>query len=140
MTPRMKGALFLLLAFALGAGAGAAGFGYYHTRFGWGRPPEEGRFQQHVVNRLTRELELRPEQRQQVEAILKDTGQEFGRLRDEMSPRFRELRTRGRERIQGVLDAGQRTKFESLAQEWERRADRWHGRNPGVTAGERKGP
>jgi Spy/CpxP family protein refolding chaperone len=140
MTPRVKGAVFLLLAFALGAGAGAAGFGYYHTRFGWVRPPEAGRFQQHVVDRLTRELDLRPDQRQQVETILKDTGQEFGRLREEMSPRFRELRTRGRERIQAVLDAGQRTKFESLAQEWERRADRWRDRSSGAAPGERKAP
>jgi hypothetical protein len=140
MTPRRQGTLFLLLAFVLGAGAGAAGFGYYHTRFGWVRPPEEGRFQQHVVNRLTRELELRPEQRQQVEGVLKEAGQEFGRLRDEMSPRFRELRARVRDRIQAVLDSGQRGKFESLAQEWERRADRWHGRGTAPADEARKAP
>jgi hypothetical protein len=75
-----------------------------------------------------------------VETILKDTGQEFGRLREEMRPRFREIRARGQERIQAVLDAGQRTKFESLAQEWEGRADRWRGRSPGASDGGPKAP
>jgi len=35
------------------------------------------RHQQVVLQRLTPELVLRPDQRQQVEAILRETGQEF---------------------------------------------------------------
>jgi len=129
MTVRVKGALFLLLAFLLGGATGAFGLGLYQARTGWWRQPRDpARFQQHLVSRLTRRLELRPEQRQQVEAILRETGQEFARLREEIGPRVRAIREGNRERIRVVLDPGQQEKFETLAQEWERRGERWRGR------------
>ncbi len=129
MTTRVKGALLLLLAFLLGTATGALGFGLFQARTGWWRSPRDpARFQQFLLKRLTRELNLRPDQYQQVEAILRDTGQEFARLREEMTPRFREIRTRGRDRIRAVLDPEQQAKFENLAAAWERRAERWRGR------------
>ena len=135
MRPRVKGALLLVLAFLLGAAAGATGFGLYLARTGWwGGPPRQGRFQEFMLGRLTRELDLKPEQRQQVETILRETGEEFGRLRQEIRPRFREILARSQERIRGVLDAGQQAKFETLADEWERRAGRrWGGRGGDAT-------
>jgi hypothetical protein len=136
----MKGALLLLLAFGLGIAGGAAGFGLYHTRLGdWRSPEGATRFQDRILARLTKELELRAEQRQQVEVVLKDAGQEFTRLRDEIGPRFREIRDRSKERIRAVLDAAQQTKFDTVSQEWERRIERWRGRGPGVVP-ERKAP
>jgi Spy/CpxP family protein refolding chaperone len=91
------------------------------------------------LTRLTKELELGSEQRQKVEAVLKETGQEFARLRDEIGPRFREIRDRSKERIRAVLDAAQQTKFDTVSQEWERRIERWRGRGPGEGP-PRKGP
>lgn len=130
MTTRVKGALLLVLAFLLGTATGALGFGLFQSRTGWWRTPRDpARFQQFLLRRLTRELNLRPDQHQQVEAILRDTGQEFARLRAEMAPRFREIRTGSRDRIRAVLDPEQQAKFESLAAEWERRAERWRGRH-----------
>jgi len=129
MKPRVKGALLLLLAFGLGVGAGVAGYACYQARFGWRHAPQEGRFQQIVLARLTKELDLRPEQRQQVESVLKETGQEFARLREEIAPRYRDIRTRARDRIRAALDAGQQAKFDVLEKEWARRAERWHGRD-----------
>jgi Spy/CpxP family protein refolding chaperone len=73
-------------------------------------------------------LELKAEQRQQVEAILREAGEEFARLREELRPRFREIQTRSRGRIKAVLDAGQQAKFDALADEWERRGERRRGR------------
>jgi Spy/CpxP family protein refolding chaperone len=141
MTPRVKGGLLLFLAFLLGAGTGALGFGVYQSRTGWWGPRRDpARFQQFQVRRLTRELDLRPEQRQQVEAILRETGQEFAKLRGEMAPRIREIRGRGRERIRAVLDPEQQAKFETLAAEWERRAERWHGRPPTPNQGASRNP
>ncbi len=125
MRPRIKGALLLLLAFALGAAAGATGFGIYLARTGW--PPRGERFQQFVLRRLEREVNLRPEQREQVEAILGETREEFRRLREEVRPRFREIVARSRERIRRSLDADQQAKFDALADEWERRGERWRG-------------
>jgi hypothetical protein len=142
MKPRMKGALLLLLAFALGTTAGALGFGLYQARTGWwgGARRDSARFQQSMLRRLTRELDLRAEQQQQVEAILRESGEEFARLREEIRPRFQAIRGRTRDRIQLLLDPGQRAKFEALAQEWERRAERWHGGTSRPENKEAKGP
>lgn len=129
MKPWLKGALLLLLAFGLGTTTGALGLGLYQARTGWwgsGRRDPQ-RFQQFMLKRLTSELNLRAEQQQQVEAILRESGEEFARLRDEIRPRFQAIRERSRDRIRALLDAGQQVKFETLAQEWERRVERWRG-------------
>lgn len=141
MTTRVKGALLLLLAFLLGAVTGALGFGLYQERTGWGGPRRDpARFHQFLLKRLTRELDLRPDQGQQVEAVLRETGQEFARLREEMAPRIREIRARSRDRIRVVLDPGQQAKFETFVSEWERRAERWRGRAGQPEGKESKGP
>jgi hypothetical protein len=129
MNPRMKGALLLLFAFALGATTGALGLGLYQARTGWwgGARRDPARFQQFMLRRLTRELDLRAEQQKQVEAILRESGEEFARLRQEIRPQFQQIRERSRDRIRALLDPAQQAKFETLAQEWERRAERWRG-------------
>ncbi len=141
MKPRLKGTLLLLLAFGLGVVGGAAGFGVYHTRFGeWRTPAGAARFQERILSRLNKELGLRPEQRQKVEAVLEETSQGFAKLREEIGPKFRELRSGAQERIRGVLDAAQQAKFDTLAQEWERRAERWRNRGAKSEGPDRKAP
>jgi hypothetical protein len=131
MRPRIKGALLLLLAFGLGVVGGAVGHGVYQTRFGeWRAGHGAARFQERILSRLSRELDLRSEQREKVEAILKDAGQEFARLRDEIGPRFRDIRDRTRDRIRAALDVAQQVRFDSVAKEWERRSERWRWRAP----------
>jgi Spy/CpxP family protein refolding chaperone len=126
MKPRVKGALLLLVAFLLGTAAGALGYGLYQGRAGWTRSSRDpARFQQALLKRLTRELDLREDQRQRVEELLRETGQEFVRLREEIGPRFREIRERSREKMRAVLSPEQQAKFEALEKEWGRRADRW---------------
>ncbi len=126
MRPRLKGTLLLLLAFGLGVVGGAVGFGVYHARFGdWRSPGGAARFQDRILSRLTKELGLSPEQRQKVEAVLEETSQEFAKLREEIGPKFREIRNQAQQRIRAALDAAQQVKFDKLAQEWERRAERW---------------
>ena len=128
MRPRVKGALLLLLAFLLGTAAGALGFGLFRAGMGWRHPSRDpARFQPLVLKRLTQELDLRPEQRQQVEAILRETGQEFSRLQKDIAPRIRGIRVHSREKIRAVLTPEQQTKFEALEKEWERRAERRRG-------------
>lgn len=141
MKARVKGALLLLLAFLLGAAAGALGFGLYQARMGWWHPPRDpARFQQFQLKRLTQELDLRPDQRQQVEAILHEAGQEFARLREEIGPRFRDIRVRSREKIQAILSTEQQAKFEVIAKEWEQGAERWRGGAARSETKDSKGP
>jgi Spy/CpxP family protein refolding chaperone len=128
MRPRVKGALLLLFAFLLGTAAGALGFGLYQGRAGWWRQPRDSeRARQFMLRRLTRELDLRPDQRQQVEGVLRETGQEFARLQEEIGPRVRDIRGRSRERIRAILSPEQQVKLEALEREWEHRAERWRG-------------
>ncbi len=128
MNPRLKGALLLLLAFLLGAASGVLGFGLYQGRAGWWRSPRDpAQFQQLVLKRLTKELDLRPDQHQQVEVILRDAGQEFARLREEFGPRVREIRGRSREKMRAILSPEQQAKLEVLEKEWERREEQRHG-------------
>jgi Spy/CpxP family protein refolding chaperone len=124
MSSRAKASLFLVLAFVLGLAAGALGFGVY-LRQTTGRAGGPERYQTAILRRLSSELDLQPEQRARVEAILRETGQEFSRLREEMRPRFREIRARSRQRIREALEPAQQAKFESLSAEWDRRAERW---------------
>lgn len=141
MRPRLKGTLLLLLAFGLGVVGGAVGFGVYHTRFGdWRSPGGAAGFQERVLSRLTKELDLRQEQQQKVEAVLEEARQEFAKLREEIGPKFRDIRTRTRDNIRAVLNAAQQVKFDKVAQEWERRAERWHDRGAKPGGPERKAP
>jgi hypothetical protein len=141
MRPRVKGALLLLLAFGLGLVGGAVGYGAYHARFdGWRSPQGASRFQQYFLSKLTKELDLRADQRERVEGILKEAGQAFGRLREEIGPRFREIRTQAQDRIRAALDTGQQAQFDVLAREWERRAERWRGRGGRPEGPETKAP
>jgi hypothetical protein len=141
MTPRVKGALLLLVAFLLGTAAGGLGYSLYQGRTGWWRPPRDSeRARQFVLKRLTKEVGLRPEQQQQVEAILRETGQEFARLREDIGPRVRDIRGRSREKIRAILSPEQQVKLEALEREWEQRADRWRGGGIGPEEGQTKRP
>ena len=141
MRPRLKGTLLLLLAFGLGVVGGAVGFGVYHTRFAdWRTQGGAARFQERILSRLSKELDLRADQRQKVEAVLQETSQDFAKLRAEIGPKFREIRERAREEIRAALDAAQQVKFDKVAQEWERRAERWRDRGGPPDAPGRKAP
>jgi hypothetical protein len=131
MRPRLKGALLLTLAFVLGGVAGGLGYGVLHARWGWGEPVPGPRGSQRLLRELDRELRLTAEQRRAVEAILRETGQEFGRLREEVGPRFREIRARSRARIREVLDPAQGDRFDAIANRWEERFRRRPGPSPG---------
>ncbi|HYL79412.1 MAG TPA: hypothetical protein VEU07_01285, partial [Candidatus Acidoferrum sp.] len=119
MKPKVKGALLLFLAFLLGTACGALGFALLRPHAGWwGTPRDAARFQEMVIRRLTRELDLRPEQRQQVQTILHEAGDQFTRLREEMRPRFIDIRDRTRDRIRVLLDADQQSRFQALMDRW----------------------
>ena len=125
MRPKAKGALLLVVAFLLGVAAGGLGFGVYKARFGHRPGPEQ--FQAMVLHRLSRELDLQPEQQERVRTILRESGQDFARLRDEMRPKFQEIRAKTGDQIRGTLNASQQAKFDELRARWEQHTDRRHG-------------
>jgi len=81
------------------------------------------------------------DQQQRVEGILRESGEEFARLRQEMRPRFQAIRGRTRDQIRGVLDPEQRARFEVVAEEWDRRAaERWGWRPQAPDSEKSKAP
>jgi len=75
-----------------------------------------------------------------VEAILRESGAEFARLREDIRPRFREIRTRTRERIRAVLDVEQQQKFERLTAEGRGSTGWWGVERPRDGEGPAKRP
>jgi Spy/CpxP family protein refolding chaperone len=65
-----------------------------------------------LANSLDRRLDLTPEQRRQVDAILADASREAGAVRSEMMPRILEILDRSHRRIAAVLTPEQRQELE----------------------------
>ncbi|MEP7270081.1 MAG: hypothetical protein ABI882_01185 [Acidobacteriota bacterium] len=74
---------------------------------------------QGMVDELSVELSLNPDQRQQVEKLLLDTRQQFQDLRRQYNPQMVQIRNSSRERIGALLTAQQKTQFD----QWNQRND-----------------
>jgi hypothetical protein len=65
------------------------------------------------LQQLGQELNLTPQQRQRIDAILGDTVTQYHRIYAPISPQIEQARSDGRQRIRGVLDPQQLPKFEA---------------------------
>lgn len=115
--------LTVLGVFALGVALGALAMDFYQ-RGVWGRgpagpPPRGESARERHLQYLVRELKLTPEQTEQVRRILDETRQEFLQLRNEMHPRFEEIRRRSRQRLRAVLTPEQQAKFDEMMKRME---------------------
>jgi hypothetical protein len=133
MRLRVKGAalVFFPLVLVIIDGVltlGALGFSLFQPGLAGQRPPEERRFPHDGLRRLTTELALRPEQRDQVERILQETEQNVSRLQAKINLNCRDLWLPARGRIRAVLDGEQQAKLDGLPEEWECRVR--DGRHP----------
>jgi len=99
----------------------------YATRFppgpphGPGRPGASG---PEFLERLERRLDLTPEQKDEIRAILVDSVGEAEGMRREMEPRVREHAERVGERIREVLTPEQRRRFDEMRRHQRGRTDR----------------
>jgi Spy/CpxP family protein refolding chaperone len=73
-----------------------------------------------AMDRLSRELELTAEQRQQVETLMAKRTERFRALRDEYEPRMRQLVDEGQRELEAVLTPAQRERFAALRERWLR--------------------
>ena len=117
----------VVVALALG---GCVGFfvahscapGTFHHRWGGGR------FQQRLLNRFSSKLQLTPEQRSRVAAILEAKRQKMEALRAEIRPRFEELRASTSDEIRRLLTPEQQQRFDVMETEWQTQRKRFHDR------------
>lgn len=123
----------VLAVFVLGAALGALGM-YWAGRSvmaGPGRrpaPQTSAERNAHVVDGMTKDLGLNPEQQKQMLAILEQTGAKYKAVHDGVAPQMEAIRKEGRDQIRGILTQDQITKFdEKLHQMDEDRKKRTGG-------------
>jgi Spy/CpxP family protein refolding chaperone len=63
---------------------------------------------------FTRDLNLTPEQQNQIQAILNDTRAKYAQLHEKLDPEYEQVRQQGRQRIRGLLTPEQLPKFEDM--------------------------
>ena len=116
-----KAVALVLVVFVLGIALGALG-AYVASRRVWsaggeGRTHREKRA--HMVERLTRELRLSPEQQKQLDAILTDMQAKYRALHEQISPQTEQVRQQGRAQIRAILTPEQKPKFEEFLREFD---------------------
>lgn len=81
-----------------------------------------------MVERFSRRLDLTPEQKTQVSAILEAKRQKMDVLRAEVNPKFEEIRNSTKKEIRKILTAEQQKKFDALEARRAARREKWHKR------------
>src|SRR5258708_1273978 len=115
-TVQQKATVWLAIVFVLGAALGGV-FGYYfaHRSYASERTvlsAEARRAQRR--EKLTREVQLTPDQQKQMIAILDQSQVEYKAIHDVMDPRIESVRQKTRDQIRGLLSADQKPKFEEF--------------------------
>ena len=120
-TPRQKAALWVGLVFLLGAALGGMlGYVFAHRSYAALAPAltDQAKKQQ-KVERLTQELNLSSDQRQQLDVIITDIQAQYKTIRKTIEPQIDEARQRGRERIRAILTPEQKPKFGAFLQKMD---------------------
>jgi esterase/lipase len=115
-TVQQKATLWLAIVFVLGAALGGV-FGYYFARRSYASErtvlSAEAK-RAHRREKLTREVQLTPDQQKQVIAILDQSQVEYKAVHNVMDPQIEAVRQKTREKIRGLLTADQKPKFEEF--------------------------
>jgi Spy/CpxP family protein refolding chaperone len=122
--------LIVVGIFALGFGLGALVMDLYQGRMiGANQRPGPPSVREEYSERLKRELALTEGQTHQVRQILDETRNEFMQLRNEMRPRFDEIRDHSRNRIRAALTPEQQARFDQLLKQDEEKRKKFHEGN-----------
>ena|SRR5579863_4902711 len=111
---RGEAAILVLVVFILGVLLGGVGNHLWGERV-WGHayPPGPPTHTQ-IVNELTRELQLTPDQQQQLGVIVDDTKAKIHAAYAPADAQREQLRQQGRARIRAILTPEQLPKFEAF--------------------------
>ena len=110
-----KAVLLVFVLFVLGIALGSVGTYVVTTRVQAARPQATlAHNYAGTVAMFTRDLNLNPDQQNQIQAILNDTRARYAALHEKLDPEYEQVRQQGRERIRQTLTPEQRPKFEDL--------------------------
>jgi Spy/CpxP family protein refolding chaperone len=113
---RSEAAVLVLIVFLLGAIAGGTANHLWGERV-WGKqlPPSQATREQ-IVDKMTKELSLTPDQATQFGEIVDDTRGKIHADYTAADAQRDQLRAAGRDRIRAILTADQRPKFDAIMQ------------------------
>ena len=110
-----KAVLLVFVLFVLGIALGSVGTYVVTLRVQAARPQATlAHNPARTMAMYTRDLNLSPDQQNQIQAILNDTRSRYAELHEKLDPEYEQVRQQGRERIRQVLTPEQRPKFEDL--------------------------
>jgi Spy/CpxP family protein refolding chaperone len=114
-----KALLLVFVLFVLGIALGSVGTYVVTTRVLAARPQATLVRNADHMAMFTRDLNLTPDQQNQIQAILNDTRAHYAALHQKLDPEYEEVRHQGRVRIRQVLTPEQLPKFEELLRQMD---------------------
>ena len=105
--------VYLAAIFLVGGVTGAV-LGWTGAKERWSQPPDGKKICDHDRHRLQSNLNLRPDQMQQIDPILERRAKEMDAIHSRTIKEIEEIIHSSNENIVKVLDPEQRTKFEDL--------------------------
>ncbi len=113
---RSEAAVLVLIVFLLGALAGGTANHLWGERV-WGKQlPPAAPTREQIVEHMTKELNLTPEQQQRFGAIVDDTRSKIHSDYSAADAQRDQLRLAGRDNIRAILTPEQRPKFDAIMQ------------------------
>jgi periplasmic protein CpxP/Spy len=113
---RSEAAILVLIVFLLGAILGGTANHLWGERV-WGKQLSPGQpTREQIVSRMTRDLNLTPDQAQQFGDIVGDTRSQIHSDYAAADAQRDQIRSKGRDRIRAILTADQRPKFDAIMQ------------------------
>jgi Spy/CpxP family protein refolding chaperone len=114
-TAKQRAALWVAMVFLLGALlGGVVGYIFAHRSVSANAPMTAQQRRAQKVETLTREANLTPDQRQQLEAILTQLHGEYKALHEQSDAQIDQARQKGRNQIRAILTPEQKPKFEEF--------------------------
>lgn len=83
-----------------------------------------GFFHHHMMNNMTSQLRLNTDQREKVAAVSESARQKVSLLRQEIRPRFEEIRAFSRAEIRKVLTSDQQARFDEMTARMDARLEK----------------
>src|SRR6266487_774365 len=114
----------IIISLLIGGLIGSAGSLCYVRHHFWrGFPPGSKHHMTWLLNKLDRKLHLSPDQKKDVEKILEESREKLKAIRNDVHPKFEEIRKETDGEIRKLLTAEQQMKFDAMRREWEARLE-----------------
>jgi Spy/CpxP family protein refolding chaperone len=121
---KFKAAALVLSVFLTGAIVGGLAVHVFGDRI-WASDSSARLSKNELLQQLTRDLNLTPEQHSQIDSIMDSTLTDYNRILAPLSPQLEQVRQQGRQRIRAVLTPAQLPKFDAFIRQLDERRSRY---------------